>query len=124
MVSSSTRKVTVDRISNSGNAIAQQQHAGKTIHVPAGDVGETLEVKLIDQGAYFEARLVDKTDRTTPSQPSTSPDTSDVGQELLGSSDSSHSYTVRSSPAGGDLRGTVANGDGVQMRSRMAQRKK
>lgn len=57
----STQTITVDRISNSGNAIAQQTHAGKTIHVPAGEVGETYDVKLADRGGYLVAQLTDRT---------------------------------------------------------------
>lgn len=124
MVTSHKETVTVDRISNSGNAIAQQQRAGKTIHVPAGAVGETLEVRLTDRGGYFEAQLIDQTDEVQPRQPSASPDTSDIGSDLLESDDTSHSYTVRSSPAGGQLRNKPANETGTEARSQMAQRKK
>lgn len=120
MVDTTTQTVEVDRISNSGNAIARQQQAGKTIHVPAGDVGDTIEVRLVDKGAYFEARLVDSTERVQPSQPSVSPDTSD----LLDSDSSSHSTKIRSSPAGGALRSKVENSTGEQVRSRMPRRKK
>lgn len=48
----STETITVDRISNSGNAIAQEKFGGKDIHVPVGELGDTLEVKLVDQGGY------------------------------------------------------------------------
>lgn len=120
METSNPRTVTVDRISNSGNAIARQQHAGKTIHVPAGDVGETLEVRLIERGGYFEAKLVDRAEEITPRQPSTSPDTSD----LLDTGSSSHSTTIRPSPAGGKLRAKPDGETGKNSRSRMSRRKK
>lgn len=70
MVTSPTQTVTVDRVSNSGNAIAQQQRAGKIIHVPAGEVGDTLDVRLVDKGGYFEARLVDRVEEVQPRSPS------------------------------------------------------
>ena len=124
MATSPTQTVTVDRVSNSGNAIAQQQHAGKTIHVPAGEVGDTLEVKLVDQGGYFEATLVDKLEQTQPRQPSASPDTSEIGSDLLDPSNDSHSYSVRSSPSGGQLRSTSGTNTGNNLRSRISGRKK
>jgi hypothetical protein len=120
MVATPTQTVTVDRASNSGNAIAQQQRAGKTIHVPAREVGETLDVRLVDKGSYFEARLVDRTEEVQPRQPSVSPDTSD----LLDSGSSSHSYEVRSSPSGGSLRSSLQNETGKNVLGRMSQRKK
>jgi hypothetical protein len=43
--------------------------------------------------------LVDRAEETQPRQPSATPDTSD----LVSSGDSSHSYEVRSSPAGGSF---------------------
>jgi len=120
MASSLTQTVTVDRISNSGNAIAQQQRSGKTIHVPAGAVGDTFEVELTDKGGYFQARLVDSTGAVQPQQPSVKPDTSD----LLDSGSKSHSHTIRSSPAGGKLRSTPGGSAGRSMRSSMTRRKK
>jgi len=120
MVTLPTQTVTVDRVSNSGNAIAQQQRAGKTIHVPAGEVGDTLNVRLVDKGSHFEARLVDRTKEVQPRQPSVSPDTSD----LLDSGESSHSYTIRSSPSGGSLRSNPRSEIGKQRRSRLSERKK
>ncbi|RRJ27584.1 hypothetical protein EIK79_17600 [Halocatena pleomorpha] len=108
MVATPTQSVTIDRISNAGNAIAQQQHDGKTVHVPAGEVGQTYDVRLVDQGGYFEARLVDKTEETQPRQPRIGPDTSDIGKDLLKSSrDQSHSFEVRPSiiDDSGDTRG-------------------
>lgn len=115
--------ITVDRVSNSGNAIARQQQAGKSVHVPAGEVGETYDVRLVDCGSYFEAQLVDRTKQTQPSQPSIGPDTSDLGK---GRGSSSHSYKIRSSPAGGKLRGKPGSPDGTgkKLRQRMARRKK
>jgi len=124
MATSPTQTVTVDRVSNSGNAIAQQQHAGKTIHVPAGEIGDTLEVRLVDQGGYFEAKLVDKLEETQPRQPSASPDTSEIGSDLLEPSNDSHSYNVRTSPSGGRLRSTPGSKTGSNMCSRMSRRKK
>lgn len=124
MVTSPTETVTVDRISNSGNAIAQQQRAGKTIHVPAGDIGDTLEVKLVDKGGYFEAQLVDRADEVQPRQPSVSPGTSDVGSDLGKSGSDSHSHTIRSSPARGKLRSKPETRGGKQAKSQMPRRKK
>lgn len=113
--------ITVDRVSNSGNAIAQQQHAGKTILVPAGEVGVEYDVRLVDQGSHFEARLIDRTEQTQPSQPSIGPDTSDLGK---GRDSTSHSHEIRSSPAGGRLRGTPGRGSGKKRRQRLSRRKK
>ena len=124
MVTTTTETVTIDRISNSGNAIAQQQRAGKTIHVPAGDVGDTLEVKLVDKGGYFKAQLVDSVNQHQPRQPSVSPDTSDVGSDLLDPNSGSHSHTVRSSPSGGKLRSKPENETAATVRKQMPRRKK
>lgn len=124
MVGNSTQTVTVDRVSNSGNAIAQQRQAGKAIHVPAGDVGETLEVRLVDRGSYFEARLVDQTTNAQPRQPSVSPNTSSIGSDIVDSSNSSHSYSIRDSPAGGSLRATTVDKTATDTRSQMSRRKK
>jgi len=114
--------ITVDRVSNSGNAIADQQQAGKTVHAPAKEVevGGTYEVRLIDRGSHFEAKLIDRAEQIQPSQPSVSPDTSDLAK---GRSSSSYSHEIRSSPAGGKLRGTP-NTDGKERRQRMSRRKK
>lgn len=123
MVSTPMQTVTIDRVSNSGNAIAQQQYDGKSIHVPAGEVGETYEVRLVDEGGYFVARLTDRADATQPRGPSVGPDTSDVGQDLLRPGrNSGHSYEVRSSPAGGKLRSRGSSGRAA--RSRLSRRKK
>lgn len=117
----SVQTVTVDRISNSGNAIAQQQHAGKTIHVPVKEVGTTLEVRLVDRGGYFEAELIDSTSEVHPRQPSAIPDTSDIGKDLLEPErNRSHSFEIRSSTPGGNLR----NSSGGAKRSRLSRRKK
>ncbi|OYR68085.1 hypothetical protein DJ78_14170 [Halorubrum ezzemoulense] len=115
-----TQTITVDRVSNSGNAIADQQHAGKTVLVPAGEVGVEYDVRLVDQGSHFEAKLVDRTEQTQPSQPSIGPDTSNLGK---GRGKDSHSHKIQSSPAGGRLRGTPG-GSGKKQRRRMSQRKK
>ncbi len=122
MAQPSAETVTVDRISNSGNAIASQQQAGKSILVSAGEVsvGETYDVQLVDEGSHFEAKLVNRAERTQPSQPSMSPDTSDLSK---GRSSESHSHTVRSSPAGGRLR-SKPEANGAQQRQQLAQRKK
>ena len=121
MAHSSTATITVDRISNSGNTIAAQQRSGKTIHVPAGEVGETYDVRLVDRGGYFEARLVDRTAETTPRQPTISrPDTSQVGQDLLDRSRSGHSYAIRTTVPGERKRDT----EGQQLRHRLSRRKK
>lgn len=101
MESHSRQTVTVDRISNSGNAIAQQQHAGKTIHVPVKEVGTTHEVRLVDQGSHFTAEIVDSASQIQPRQPSATPDTSDVGADLLEPErNQSHTYEIRSSVPG------------------------
>lgn len=120
MAQSPTQTITVDRVSNSGNAIASQQRAGKTIHVPAGEVGEEYVVRLVDQGSYFEAQLVNRHDQVQPSQPSVNPDTSDLAK---GRRSSSHSHTIQSSPAGGKLREKpTTNASGTC--KRMSRRKK
>ena len=126
MAGTTSQTVTVDRISNSGNAIAQQTYAGKTIHVPAGAVGKTYEVRLDDRGGYVVAHLVDRTTEVQPRQPSidSGPDTSDIADGLLDSDrDQSHSFDVRNSPAGGNLRGTPEHEKGQTLRSRMPRRK-
>lgn len=118
MANAPTQTVTIDRVSNSGNAIAQQQHAGKTIHVPAGEVGETYDVRLIDKGGYFVAKLVDRTEEVQPRQPGIAPDTSDVGKDLLKPEQNrSHSFKVRSSVPGS------SSSSGREQRSWMSQRK-
>lgn len=123
MASPSTQTITVDRISNGGNAIAQQQHAGKTIHVPAGEVGESYDVRLVDRGGYFEARLVDRTSEIQPRQPGIAPETGDVGKSLIKPGrNRSHSYGVRSSTPGGGLR--RSNPKGKARRRRLSRRKK
>jgi|APHM01.1.fsa_nt_gi hypothetical protein len=126
MVTSDTETVTVDRISNSGNPIAQQQVGGKTIHVPAGDVGETLEVELVDSGGYFIAQLVNRANESQPRQPSisSSPDISADDGELGRSRPKSHSFKLRSSPAGGKLRGNSETTTGKQTRDQLSRRKK
>ncbi|SFG79781.1 hypothetical protein SAMN04488063_2978 [Halopelagius inordinatus] len=123
MVTTTTQTVTVDRVSNGGNSIAQQQHGGKSIHVPAGEVGETYEVRLVEKGGYFEAHLVDQMDSVQPRGPSIGPDTSDVGKSLLDPErNHSHSYEIRNSPGGGKLRSN--NPSGQRMRSDLSRRKK
>ncbi len=117
MVATTTQTVTIDRISSSGNAIAQQHHAGKTIHVPAGEVGETYDVRLVDKGGYFVAKVVDRFGEVQPRQPSIAPDTSDIGQDLL-NPDRNRS---RSFSTGKSITGEHAAGK--ELRSWMAQRK-
>lgn len=126
MVGTTTQTITVDRISNSGNAIAEQTHADKTIHVPAGEVGETYEVRLEDKGGYLVAQLTDRTDEIQPRQPSISrgPDTRGLGKDLLDPGrNRSHSYSVRESPAGGKLRSTPSFEKERDRRSRMTRQK-
>lgn len=91
--------VTVDRISNSGNAIAQEQVDGADIHVPAtAEVGTTLEVQLVKVGSYFKAKLVDGSEGLQQTGPSISPDTSEIGQRILNRDrNNSHSYSVSQS---------------------------
>lgn len=121
MANTQTQTITVDRISNSGNAIAKEEYAGKTIHAPVHEVGETYEVRLTDKGGFFEAQLVDTAKQTQPRQPSVGPDTSDVGQDLVNPErNQSHSYQVRSSVAGGNLRSS----SGQEQRQKMSRRKK
>ena len=120
MASAPIQTVTIDRISNSGNAIAQQQHAGKTIHVPAGTVGDTLEVRLVDRGSHFTATLIDRTQEIQPRQPSIGPDTSEVGKDLLNPKrNKPHSFKIRSLPRGGKRR----KPSGQKLRSWVSQRK-
>jgi|GEM_PF-5137557 len=117
MVGPSTMTVTVDRISNSGNAIAQEQLNGKTIHAPASTkVGDTLEVKLIDKGGYFSAMLTDRANEIQPRQPGIAPDTSEIGQDLLNPErNKSHSFKVSPSITGETV--------GEELRSWVATRK-
>lgn len=118
MVAEPMQTVTVDRISNSGNAIAQEQFAGKSIHVPAGEVGMEYDVRLIDEGGYFVAQLVDRTAEIQPRQPGIGPDTSDVGKDLLDPGrNSPHSFEIRSSAGG--LRSSGDN----ELRRRVSRRK-
>lgn len=120
MAPSPVQTVTIDRVSNSGNAIAQQQRAGKTIHVPAGEVDETYDVRLVDKGSHFVARLVDQTEEIHPRQPEIGPDTSDIGKDLLKPErNQSHSFNVQSSTPGGDLR----RSSGHEQRSWISRRK-
>ncbi|MGB9986207.1 hypothetical protein [Salarchaeum japonicum] len=110
MAGPSPMTVTVDRISNSGNAIAQEQQRGKNIHVPASTkVGDTLEVQLTDKGGYFEAQLVDRANEIQPRQPGLSPDTSDLAK---GRRTKRHSFSVSRSITGettdNELRNHVA----------------
>lgn len=123
MVTTTTQTVTIDRVSNGGNSIAQQQYDGKSIHVPAGEVGETYEVRLVDKGGFFEAQLVDRLDAVQPRGPSVGPDTSDIGKDLLNPErNRSHSFKIRNSPAGGKLRSSSSSGR--KMRSKLSRRKK
>lgn len=126
MVATPTQTVTVDRISNSGNAIAQQTRDGKTIHVRAGEIGESYEVRLRDEGGYFVAELSNRTQEIQPRQPSISkgPDTSEIGQDLLNPDrNSSYSFDVKQCPAKGKLRGTPSQEKKQSRRSWMTQRK-
>lgn len=120
MVGPSQQTVTVDRISNSGNPLAEQQRAGKTIHIPAGEVGETYDVRLVDEGSHYEARLVDQTTETQPRQPSvTSSDAASVDDISKGrKSGSSHSFEITRSPAD-----RAGSSNSARMR-RMSRRKK
>lgn len=117
MAGPSTTTVTVDRISNAGNAIAQEEVNGKTVHAPtASDIGDTVEVKLIDKGSYFEATLVDRAEEIQPRQPGATPDTSDVGQDLLNPErNASHSFSVSKSVTG--------ESSSTELRSWLASRK-
>lgn len=128
MVGDSVQTVTVDSISNAGNALAQQKNAGKAIHVPAGELGETYEVRLEDKGGYLIAHLTDRADEVQPRQPSIDrgPDTSEIGRSIIDrsrKSAKSHSHEVRSCPAGGKLRSTPHQEEAQARRSEMAQKK-
>lgn len=122
MAQSPTQTITVDRISNSGNAIAHQQQSGKSVLAPAEEVGvgETYDVRLVDQGSHFEAELVNRAEQIQPSQPSISPDTSDLSK---GRGSKSHTHTIRSSPAGGQLRSKLEPSRKEQ-RTKLSRRKK
>lgn len=124
MVGSNIQTVTVDRVSNGGNAIAQQRKSGKTIHVPAGEVGEEYDVRLVDKGSYIKARLVDRTEETQPRGPTAAPALIDIGKDILTTGQSeSHSHEIKDSPKQGKLR-TIPDDDGQEMRSRVSNRKK
>lgn len=124
MVNSTIQTITVDRVSHSGNAIAQQEYAGKSVLVPAGEVGETYDVRLTDKGGYFVAQLVDRAGEVQPRQPSIGPDTSEVGKDLLNPGrNRSHSFKIRSSPNGGKLRSIPNSSSGRDQRSRISRRK-
>lgn len=126
MVDTTTQTITVDRISNSGNAIAQQTQAGKPIHVPAGEVGETYEVRLEERGGHLVATVVDRAAEIQPRQPSidSGPDTSSVAQDLLEPDRrQSHSFEVQSCPASGRLRSIPGEEKDRARRSRMTRRK-
>lgn len=114
--------ITVDRMSNSGNAIADQQQAGKSVHAPADEVevGGTYEVRLVDRGSHFQAKLIDSAEQIHPSQPSVSPDTSDLAK---GRRSDTYSHEIRSSPAGEKLRATPDT-DGKKRRQQLSRRKK
>lgn len=93
MANNPTKEITVDRISNSGNAIAAETHNGKAIHVPGRHPGDRLLVRLEDAGGYYRATVVDRyetavTSQTaSPSGPSgsgASPDLLQLGEKLCG----------------------------------------
>lgn len=98
-----TTQVTVDRVSNNGNPIAQEQVDGRVIQIPAGAVGETYEVRLIDQGGYFEAELVNRIEEAHPRTPSIS--SGEFVDVSKGRQKNSHEFGINNSPAGGRLRG-------------------
>lgn len=49
-------EVTVDRISNSGNPIAE--HQGDDVHVPGGNPSETYRVELYSKGSHLVGERV------------------------------------------------------------------
>jgi hypothetical protein len=119
-----TTTITVDRISNSGNAIAQQEYAGRTIHVPAGIVGREYDVRLVDEGSFFRAQIVGRTGTIQPPQPGIKPDTSRIADGLLERTGrEKHEFAIRRSPKGGKLRSTLDDGVGRQMRSAVTRKK-
>lgn len=75
MANRPTRTISVDRISNSGNPVAESRHRGKIIHVPAGNPGDELEVRLVDKGSHYLAQVIDPTTGSTPQAPRTNPRT-------------------------------------------------
>lgn len=50
-----TVEVSVDRVSGSGNAIAEYQ--GYQVHVEGGEPGKTYQVELTSQSGYFEGKV-------------------------------------------------------------------
>ena len=93
MAQQPTQTVTVDRISNSGNPIANQSYRGKEIHVPAGDPGDVLEVRLTERKGYYSARVVNtatagasdggsKPHANPPTPARSSPDLKQIADEL------------------------------------------
>jgi hypothetical protein len=126
MVSTTTQTVTVDQTDDSGNLIAEQTRNGKTIHVPAGDIGTTYEVRLIDRGDYLVADVVDRTEKSQPQQPSINngPDTGSLGRDLLDPGrNQSYSHEIRDSPASGKLRSTPDHEEKRARRRQMTQNK-
>lgn len=99
MVADQTTTVTVDRVSNSGNAIAKDKVQGKDVHAPVAEVGSTLEVKLTDKGSHFEATLVDRATENTPRQLTVGPNTSDLSKGRETTEDK-HSFSVGKSITG------------------------
>jgi hypothetical protein len=93
-VANQNSTITVDRISSTGNATADQRVQDKVVHASIKKLGATLEVKLIDQGSHFEAKPTDRATETQPRQTSTS-STGDLAKDRsITDSDDRYSFSV------------------------------
>ena len=53
------KTVTIDRISESGNPIAETKHRDKHIHVPGARPGDTIEIAIEeDHGSFFKGFMI------------------------------------------------------------------
>jgi uncharacterized C2H2 Zn-finger protein/predicted RNA-binding protein with TRAM domain len=55
-------RVSIDRISNKGNPIAEESYEGREIHVPDANEGDTVVVELSDHGSYVVGKTVKEHD--------------------------------------------------------------
>jgi hypothetical protein len=55
-------QVSIDRISNKGNPIAEESYEGREIHVPDANEGDTVVVELSDHGSYVVGKTVKEHD--------------------------------------------------------------
>lgn len=51
-------QISVDRVSNKGNPIAEESYEGKEIHVPDASEGDTVVVELSDRGSYVVGKII------------------------------------------------------------------